>query len=125
MTQPRRILMVEDDEALGKVYQTRLQAEGFNVRWVLDGERALGEALKFDPDLILLDIMMPKINGFDVLDIIRNTPETAETKVIVLTALGQPADTERAKSLGANEYMVKSQAVIADVVDHIRKQLAK
>ena len=119
-----KILMVEDDQGLGNVYKTRLEAEGFITEWVQDGEQALGVALKFHPDLILLDIMMPKINGFDVLDILRNTPETAESKVIILSALNQPADIERAKSLGADEYMVKSQAVIADVVERIRYHLA-
>ena len=123
MSKPK-ILMVEDDQGLGLVYQTRLAAEDFDVCRVEDGERALGEALKFHPDLILLDIMMPKINGFDVLDILCNTPATAKTKIIVLSALNQPADIERAKSLGADEYLVKSQATIADVVERIRYHLA-
>jgi len=118
-----RILMVEDDHGLGQVYQTRLETEGFETQWVEDGERALGEALKFQPDVILLDIMMPKINGFDVLDILHNTPETSATKIIVLSALGQPDDIERAKSLGACEYLVKSQVAIADVVARIRHHL--
>jgi len=67
--------------------------------------------------------MMPKVSGFDVLDILRNTPETANLKVIMLTALGQPSDQERAKALGADDYLVKSQVVIADVIDRIRDHL--
>ena len=119
----KRILLVEDDDALANVYLIRLQAEGFDVLRVSNGEDALATALKYHPDLVLLDIMMPKVSGFDVLDILRNTPETSHVKVMMLTALGQESDIERAKALGVNDYLVKSQVVIADVVDRIRKQL--
>ena len=118
-----KILLVEDDQGLGNVYQVRLVAEGFDVRWEQNGEDALKSALDYRPDLILLDVMMPKLNGFDVLDILRNTPETAQTKIIILTALSQPSDIERAKQLGASDYLVKSQAVITDVMDRIRYHL--
>lgn len=118
-----KILLVEDDQNLGKVYQIRLQAEGFDVHWVQNGEEALKTAIEYRPDLILLDIMMPKLNGFDVLDILRNTPETSQTKIIILTALSQPSDVERAKQLGASDYLVKSQAVITDVMARIRFHL--
>jgi len=84
----------------------------------------LTAALEFKPDLVLLDVMMPKVSGFDVLDILRNTPQTAKVKVIMLTALGQDSDQERAKSLGVDDYLVKSQVVIADVVGHIRQHLS-
>lgn len=119
----QRILLVEDDDSLAQVYQTRLDAEGFTVQRVPNGEDALVSALNFKPDLILLDVMMPKVSGFDVLDILRNTPETAKVKVIMLTALGQDSDKERAASLGVDEYLVKSQVVIADVVDRIKQHL--
>lgn len=119
----KRILLVEDDDALANVYLIRLQAEGFDVRRVANGEDALATALKYKPDLVLLDVMMPRVSGFDVLDILRNTPETSNVKVTMLTALGQESDMERAKALGVNEYLVKSQVVIADVVDRIRHQL--
>jgi DNA-binding response OmpR family regulator len=119
----KRILLVEDDDALANVYLIRLQAEGFDVRRVANGEDALATALKYHPDLVLLDVMMPRVSGFDVLDILRNTPETSNVKVTMLTALGQESDMERAKALGVNEYLVKSQVVIADVVDRIRRQL--
>ncbi len=117
------ILIVEDDDNLASVYQTRLEAEGFATKRVPNGEDALQAALATKPDLILLDVMMPKVSGFDVLDILRNTPETVEVKVIMLTALSQEADVEKAKSLGVNEYLVKSQVVIADVVDKIKEHL--
>jgi len=122
-TAQKRILLVEDDDALANVYLIRLQAEGFDVRRVSNGEDALATALKYHPDLVLLDVMMPRVSGFDVLDILRNTPETSNLKVMMLTALSQESDMERAKALGVNEYLVKSQVVIADVVDHIRHQL--
>lgn len=118
-----KVLLVEDDLALASVYKARLQAEGFDVQHCNNGEAALSDAIKFRPDLILLDVMMPKISGFDVLDILRNTPETVNAKVIMLTALDQAKDLERAKKLGADDYLVKSQVVIADVMDRIKHHL--
>ena len=122
-TKQKKILLVEDDDALASVYETRLQAEGFDLRRVPNGEDALAAALDYKPDLVLLDVMMPKVSGFDVLDILRNTPETASVKVIMLTALSQDSDRERAESLGVDDYLVKSQVVISDVVDKIREYL--
>ncbi|MES2971512.1 MAG: response regulator [Patescibacteria group bacterium] len=119
----KKILLVEDDDSLASVYETRLQAEGFTVRRVPNGEDALASALEYKPDLILLDVMMPKVSGFDVLDILRNTPETAKVKIVMLTALSQDSDKERAESLGVDDYLVKSQVVIADVVDRIKSHL--
>lgn len=98
-------------------------AEGFEVRHCDNGEMALSIAVDFKPDLILLDIMMPKISGFDVLDILRNTPETKSIKIIVMTALSQPSDQDRAMKLGADEYLVKSHALISDVMNRIRHNL--
>lgn len=120
---PKRILLVEDDDALANVYLMRLQAEGFEVRRVSNGEEALANALSFKPDLVVLDVMMPKVSGFDVLDILRNTPETANLKIVMLTALSQDSDKARAESLGVDDYLVKSQVVIADVVDRIKHHL--
>lgn len=118
-----KILLVEDDEALAQMYVQRLQAEGFDTQHVANGEDALSTAVKYRPDLILLDAMMPKISGFDVLDILRNTPETANMRIIMLTALSQPKDKERAENLGVDDYLVKSQVVIADVMERIRHHL--
>jgi len=120
---PKRILFVEDDDALAGVYLVRLQAEGFDVKRVSNGEEALAAATSFKPDLILLDVMMPKVSGFDVLDILRNTPETANLKIIMLTALSQESDRKRAESMGVDEYLVKSQVVITDVIDRIKHHL--
>jgi len=120
---PKRLLLVEDDDALANVYITRLQAEGFDVRHVANGEEALAAALSYHPDLVILDVMMPKVSGFDVLDILRNTPETADLKIVMLTALSQESDKQRAESLGVNDYLVKSQVVIADVIERIKHHL--
>lgn len=123
METKKKILLVEDDEALAAVYKSRLELEGFETLEVNNGEKALSAAIEFRPDLILLDVMMPKISGFDVLDILRNTPETGSIKVIMLTALSQPKDKEKAEALGVDDYLVKSQVVIGDVVDRIRHHL--
>ncbi len=123
MNTKKKILLVEDDAALAGVYKTRLEMECFDVRHVDNGEDALSNAVDFRPDLIVLDVMMPKINGFDVLDILRNTPETNNMRVIMLTALSQAKDKERAEQLGADDYLVKSQVVITDVVARIKHHL--
>lgn len=122
-TKAPKILLVEDDDDLANVYQTRLGAEGFIVKRVPNGEDALSAATDFKPDLIVLDVMMPKVSGFDVLDILRNTPATANVKIIMLTALSQDADKARANELGADDYLVKSQVVIADIVERIKFHL--
>ena len=121
--QKKKILLVEDDMALAAVYRSRLEIEGFDVREVHNGEDALSATVDYHPDLILLDIMMPKISGFDVLDILRNTPETANVRIVMLTALSQPKDKERAESLGVDDYLVKSQVVIGDVVARVKHHL--
>jgi DNA-binding response OmpR family regulator len=123
MDTKKKILLVEDDEALSGVYKSRLLMEGFDVKEVSNGELALSTALEYKPDLILLDAMMPKISGFDVLDILRNTPETKNIRIIMLTALSQPKDKERAESLGVDDYLVKSQVVIGDVVERVKYHL--
>jgi CheY-like chemotaxis protein len=93
------------------------------LRWVENGEDALAAAVEYRPDLILLDAMMPKISGFDVLDILKNTPETMNIGIIMLTALSQEKDKQRAEALGVDEYLVKSQVVISDVVERVRHHL--
>lgn len=123
MDTKKKILLVEDDTALAGVYRSRLELEGFDVREVNNGEEALSSAIDYKPDLILLDAMMPKISGFDVLDILRNTDDTRNIRVIMLTALSQPKDKERAEALGVDDYLVKSQVVIGDVVERVKHHL--
>ncbi len=123
MDAKKKILLVEDDTALASVYVSRLQLEGFDVKHVSNGEDALSTAVAYRPDLIVLDAMMPKISGFDVLDILRNTAQTANVRIMMLTALSQAKDRERAQQLGVDDYLVKSQVVIGDVVARIKHHL--
>jgi DNA-binding response OmpR family regulator len=120
-----KVLLVEDDVALRDIYSARFMAENFDVITATDGEMALTQAVKERPDLIILDVMMPKISGFDVLDILRATPETKNTKVIMMTALSQNSDIEKGKSLGADEYLVKSQVTLTDVIEKAKEVLAR
>ncbi len=119
-----KILLVEDDVALRDVYSARLQAEGYTIVAASNGEEALAMAVKEMPDLVLLDVMMPRISGFDVLDIIRSTPETAAVKVIMMTALSSPEDRARGDKLGVDKYLVKSQVTLEEVVTTIADVLA-
>lgn len=117
------ILLVEDDDELAQVYKARFEAEGLETVWAANGEEALAKAVSVAPALILLDIMMPRVSGFDVLDILRNTPQTKNTKVIMMTALSSDKDLERAKALGVDDYIIKSQVAMADVVHIVKKHL--
>lgn len=123
-----KILLVEDDINLRDVYAARLESEGYEIAVASNGEEALAIAVQEKPDLILLDIMMPKISGFDVLDIIRTTPEIAHTRVIMMTALSGENDRERGEKLGVDKFLVKSQVILEDVVstiDEVLKSPAK
>ncbi len=111
-----KILLVEDDKSLREIYGVRLMAEGYEIVSAGDGEEALAMAIKERPDLIVSDVMMPKISGFDMLDILRSTTETKNVKVIMMTALSSEDQRARGESLGADRYLVKSQVGIEDVV---------
>lgn len=119
-----KILLVEDDNNLREIYEARLAAEGYDIVAARDGEEALTVAMKERPDLIISDVMMPKISGFDMLDIIRSTEETKDAKVIMMTALSQAEDKDRADKLGADRYLVKSQVTLEDVARVAREVLA-
>ena len=111
-----KILLVEDDKSLREIYGVRLMAEGYTITSAGDGEEALAVAIKERPDLIVSDVMMPKISGFDMLDILRSTTETKNIKVIMMTALSSEDQRARGEALGADRYLVKSQVGIEDVV---------
>ena len=116
-------MLVEDDNNLREIYEARLAAEGYEIVTARDGEEALAVAVKERPDLVISDVMMPKISGFDMLDILRSTPETKNVKVIMMTALSQVEDKERATKLGADRYLVKSQVTLEDVAKVAREVL--
>lgn len=111
-----KILLVEDDKSLREIYGVRLLAEGYDIVTAGDGEEALAMAIKERPQLIVSDVMMPKISGFDMLDILRSTSETKDIKVIMMTALSSEDQRARGEALGADRYLVKSQVGIEDVV---------
>lgn len=111
-----KLLLVEDDNNLREIYEARLAAEGYEISSAKDGEEALEVAKKDKPDLIISDVMMPRISGFEMLDILRNTDGLRNTKIIMLTALGQSEDRTRADNLGADRYLVKSQVTLEDIV---------
>lgn len=117
-------MLVEDDKSLREIYGVRLLAEGYDIVSAGDGEEALAVAIKEKPVLIITDVMMPKISGFDMLDILRSTTETRNIKVIVMTALSSDEQRTRGTQLGADRYLVKSQVGIEDVVRTVHEVLA-
>lgn len=119
----QKIMLVEDDDNLREIYSIRLTAEGYQIVMAHDGEEALAVAVKERPNLIITDAMMPKISGFDMLDILRSTPEMKDIKVIIMTALSSEEQRARGESLGANRYLVKSQVGIEDVVNVVHDVL--
>lgn len=118
-----KILLVEDDKSLREIYGVRLLAEGYDIISAGDGEEALAMAIKDRPALIVSDVMMPKISGFDMLDILRSTTETRDIKVIMMTALSSEDQRHRGEDLGADRYLVKSQVGIEDVVRTVHEVL--
>lgn len=118
-----KILLVEDDSNLREIYGARLEAEGYDITSANDGEDALAIAVREKPDLIITDVMMPKISGFDMLNILRSTPETRDVKIIMMTALSQDEDRQRGTDLGADHYIVKSQVTLDDVVGIVKDVL--
>jgi len=118
-----KIMLVEDDKSLREIYGVRLLAEGYDIVSAGDGEEALAMAIKERPQLIVSDVMMPKISGFDMLDILRSTTETRNIKVIMMTALSSEEQRARGESLGADRYLVKSQVGIEDVVRVVHEVL--
>lgn len=120
-----KILLVEDDKALREIYGVRLLAEGYDIVSAGDGEEALTSAINEHPDLIISDVMMPKISGFEMIDLLRTNEKTRDIKVIVMSALGGESQKERGRQLGADRYLVKSQVGIEDVVATVKQVLAE
>ena len=117
-------MLVEDDNNLREIYQARLNSEGYETVTASDGEEALSIVGREKPDLIILDVMMPKISGFDTLDLLKNSPLTKDIKVIMMTALSQAEDRARAEKLGAQNYLVKSQVTLEDIVKAVKDAIS-
>lgn len=119
----KSILLVDDDLTLREMYSERLKAEGFVVEMAQDGEEALSKATEMHPNIILLDIMMPKINGLDVLKKLREQDETKMIPVIVLTALIQDREKMESITRGADDYIVKSETMPGEVIQKVKELL--
>ncbi len=120
-----KILVVEDETFLVKIYTVKLKKEGFDVSIANDGEQAVKMAEELKPDLILLDLILPKLNGFEALERMRASAANKSTPVIVLSNLGQEEDIKRAEGLGADGYLVKANFSIQDIVAKIQETLEK
>ncbi|MCK9344742.1 MAG: response regulator [Candidatus Pacebacteria bacterium] len=119
----KKLLIVEDDEHVAKVYDVKFSKEGYQTVFATNGEDAIAKITTEKPDLIILDLMMPLKDGFGVLEEIKKNPDLARIPVIVLSNLGQPSDQERALALGANEYLVKVNYSMQEVVDKVKSYL--
>jgi len=118
-----KVLLVEDDNNLREIFQMRLQAEGYDTVVAADGEEGLSVAMKEKPDLVIADVMMPKLSGFEMVENLRAAPETKGTKVIMMTALGQAEDQARGEKLGVLKYLVKSQVTLEDFARVVKEAL--
>ncbi|MFH1841278.1 MAG: response regulator [Candidatus Nealsonbacteria bacterium] len=122
---PKKILIVEDESALQKTFGDILGQEGYLVVSALDGEAGLDMAKKEKPDLILLDLILPKMHGFEVLKAIKEDQEIKDIPIIVLTNLEGTGDVEKALELGATTYLVKTNYTLEDVVKKIKEALGE
>ncbi len=119
----KTILLVEDDETLRDMYTLKIEAEGYKLLTAADGEVGLALALAHHPDVILLDIMMPKMDGFAVLTELKKDEALKQTPILMLSNLGQQADVDKGKQLGANDYVVKASMTPTQVVAKIKSYL--
>ena len=118
-----KILLIEDDSFLSGMYDTKLKLEGFDVVLAEDGAKGLELAVSQGPDIILLDIILPKMDGFTALKHLKENMETKKIPVILMTNLGQKEDVERGIALGAQDYLVKAHFMPSEVVEKIRQYL--
>ena len=122
--QPIHVFIVEDDTFLSGIYQKKFEMEGFKVSVADNGEKGLADITKKKPDVVLLDILLPKLDGFAVLAKLKANPETKDIPVILLTNLGQKDDVEKGLEAGAVDYLIKAHFKPSEVVAKVRKSLA-
>lgn len=121
----QKIVLVEDDEILSKVLYEELKDAGFDVQQAFDGDAGLKLVQSAKPELVLLDLVMPKKHGFDVLAELKKSLATKEIPVIILTMLGQDEEIKKGLKLGAEDYIVKSQHAVAEIVEKVKNFLSK
>lgn len=119
----KKILFIEDEPTLQKTLGRALEQEGFEILSALDGEIGITKAKESKPDLILLDLILPKMDGFEVLKRLKENEETKDIPVIILTNLENPEDIEKVLSLGATTYLVKANYDLEEVIDKIKDML--
>ncbi len=119
------ILLVEDDVFLSNIYQKKFEMEGFKISTADNGEKGLADAKRKKPDIILLDVLLPKLDGFAVLEKLKEDPATKEIPVILLTNLGQKDDVEKGLESGAADYLIKAHFKPSEVVDKVKKILQR
>jgi len=122
---PIKILLIEDDPFLLSMYSIKFEAEGFVVITADDGEKGLEAAKSADSDIILLDILMPKMNGFEVLEKLKADDRTRKIPIILLTNLNQKDEIEKGLILGADDYLIKAHFMPSEVVTRIKKILGR
>lgn len=121
----QKIIIIEDDEILSKVLCTELTDAGFEVLPAFDGESGLKLVKSEKPDLVLLDLILPKRHGLEVLEEIKKSPDTKSIPVIVLTLLGEDEAIKKGLRLGADDYLVKSSHALAEIVEKVKDFFAK
>jgi DNA-binding response OmpR family regulator len=121
----QKIVLIEDDEILSKVLYSELTDGGFEVSQAFDGEAGLALVRSKQPDLVLLDCILPKKHGFVVLEELKKSPETKAIPVIMLTLLGEDEDIKKGLRLGANDYLVKSSHAVGEIVEKVKGFFAK
>jgi len=120
---PKTILIIEDDKFLREMMGKRLAEEGYNVSMAIDGEEGITKIQKETPDLILLDLILPGIDGFEVLERMKKNSKLSKIPVIILSNLGQKEEVERGLSLGAVDYLIKAHFTPREIIDKIKKVL--
>ena len=121
MAESIKVLIAEDEQALQMALSFELEQQGFNVAQAHDGQETIDMIRKNRPDILLLDLIMPRKDGFEVLREIREDPELKELPVIALTNLADPANEKKARAIGISEFLVKSDLDMKDVIIHIRR----
>ncbi len=125
MPEVKTILLVEDEPLLGNLLRQRLEKEGYTVVLNRDGEEALKTLRETKPDLILLDIILPKISGFELMETMKADPQLERAPIIIISNLGQEGDVTRGQSLGAVQYFVKAKVSIEELVEHVKTFLRR